>query len=368
MINVLSVFDGCSCGRVALERSGIEVAQYLASEVDKYAQIVSEKKYPDIERLGDVRGVSAFMLPKIDLFIGGSPCQGFSFAGKQLNFEDPRSALFFEYARLLEELREFNPDIEFLLENVRMKKEHRDVISNILGVEPVEMNSALVSAQNRKRLYWTNIKGIDQPQDKGILLRDIVHEYSLVDRDKSYALDVSYAKKNAGDYFNRARGQMVFNVNPSGRGMNGNVRDVASPKAGTLTTNKGEGAKIFVDLGDYLLPKDKTENQKIDPSTTDGVLTLNPRKLDGTQTYQQDRIYGVKGKMVAISAELQGRFSIETKNYIRKLTPIECERLQTLPDNYTEGVSNSQRYKMLGNGWTVDVISHILSYSKHAKK
>ena len=175
-IKVLSLFDGISCGMVALEHVGIKVDEYYASEIDKHAIKVSEKNYPNIKRIGDVTKVKGEDLPKIDLLIGGSPCQGFSFAGRQLNFEDERSKLFFEYVRLLKETK---PKY-FLLENVKMKKEYQDVISKYLGVEPIEINSALVSAQNRKRLYWTNIPDIQQPKDRGILLKDIVHENTEV--------------------------------------------------------------------------------------------------------------------------------------------------------------------------------------------
>lgn len=254
-MNVLSVFDGMSCGRIALERAGIPVTNYYASEIDKYAIQVASKNYPDTHHIGDVTQVNPDNLPNIDLLIGGSPCQGFSFAGKQLNFDDERSKLFFEFVRLLKELK---PKY-FLLENVRMKKEYQDIISEYLGVEPIKINSSLVSAQNRVRLYWTNIPNVTQPNDKGIVLKDII-ESGEVDRDKSHCLDANYFKGgNLKSYFEKHRRQLVFS---------------------------GEA-------------------------------------------------------------------------HYRKLTPIECERLQTVPDNYTDGVSNTQRYKMLGNGWTVDVISHI---------
>ena len=169
-MNVLSLFDGMSCGRIALERLGIQVDNYYASEIDKYAIQVSQANYPDIIQVGDVTELDTSTLPKIDLIMGGSPCQGFSFAGKQLAFDDPRSALFFEFVRCVEELK---PKY-FLLENVRMKKEYLDVISEYMGVEPIMINSALVSAQNRVRFYWTNIPGIEQPEQRGIVLRDIL--------------------------------------------------------------------------------------------------------------------------------------------------------------------------------------------------
>ena len=169
-MNVLSLFDGMSCGRIALERLGIQVDNYYASEIDKYAIQVSQANYPNIIQVGDVTELDTSTLPKIDLIMGGSPCQGFSFAGKQLAFDDPRSALFFEFVRCVEELK---PKY-FLLENVRMKKEYLDVISEYMGVEPIMINSALVSAQNRVRYYWTNIPGVEQPEQRGIVLRDIL--------------------------------------------------------------------------------------------------------------------------------------------------------------------------------------------------
>lgn len=169
-MKVLSLFDGISCGHVAFERAGFKVDKYFASEIDKYAIQIAQKNYPDTTQIGDVTQVKGSKFKGMDIMIGGSPCQGFSFAGKQLNFIDPRSRLFFEFVRLLEEVQ---PKY-FLLENVKMKKEYQDIITRYLGVEPIEINSALVSAQNRKRLYWTNIPNIKQPEDKGIFLKDIV--------------------------------------------------------------------------------------------------------------------------------------------------------------------------------------------------
>jgi len=169
-INVLSLFDGMSCGQIALERAGFKVNNYYASEIDKYAIQVTMKNYPNTIQVGDITKLKGSDFPHIHILMGGSPCQGFSLAGKQLNFNDPRSALFFEYVRLLKEVK---PDY-FLLENVRMKKEYQDVISKELGVEPILINSALVSAQNRKRLYWTNIPNVTQLEDKHIYLKDII--------------------------------------------------------------------------------------------------------------------------------------------------------------------------------------------------
>ena len=227
-LTVVSLFDGMSCGQIALERLGIPIKRYLASEIDKYAISVTQDNYPFTEHIGDVTKVNGHTLPFTDLLIGGSPCQGFSFAGKQLNFDDPRSKLFFEFVRILRELRQRNPDIYFLMENVKMKKEYQAIISEHLGVEPVEINSNLVSAQNRKRLFWTNIPFFGQPEDKGILLKDITHETldTLIDVDS-------------------------FNINPSGKGMNGLVYGITKGKSNTLTTNKGEGQKIAIGEHEY---------------------------------------------------------------------------------------------------------------------
>ena len=177
-MNVLSLFDGIATGRLALENLGIKVDTYYASEIDKYCITIAQKNFPDIVQVGDVKELSADDLPKIDLLMGGSPCQGFSTAGKQLNFEDPRSKLFFEFVRLLKELK---PKY-FILENNRMKKEYQDIISEYLGVQPLKINSALVCAQNRARLYWTNIPGVTVPKDHGIMLKSIIGEYDGIQR------------------------------------------------------------------------------------------------------------------------------------------------------------------------------------------
>lgn len=172
-MNVLSLFDGISCGQLALQKSGIKYDMYFASEINKYAIKVTQDNFPSTIQLGDVCNVTKNILPQIDLLMGGSPCQGFSFSGKQLNFEDPRSKLFFEFVRLYKELK---PKY-FLLENVKMKIEHQDIITEYLGVKPIKIDSGLVSAQSRKRLYWTNIPNVELPIDKNIMLKDIVGEY-----------------------------------------------------------------------------------------------------------------------------------------------------------------------------------------------
>ena len=272
-MNVLSLFDGMSCGQIALNRAGIKYDKYFASEIDKYAIEVTQHNYPETIQIGDVLNVKGSDLPKIDLIIGGSPCQGFSFAGKRLNFEDPRSKLFFEFVRLRDELK---PKY-FLLENVKMKKEHEQVITEHMGVEPIRINSNLVSAQSRERLYWTNIPGIEQPEDKGILVKDII-DYSVVHKilpPKTIQAQLYYAKNYK-----------------------------ATGKAPTLTRELAHG------WGKNITPK----------------CYLEIKAITG-----EDRLF----------------------------SPLECERLQTVPDNYSSIVSNTQRFNMLGNGWTVDVITHI---------
>jgi DNA-cytosine methyltransferase len=302
-MNVLSLFDGISCGKVALDRAGIPVTNYFAAEIDKYALAISKKNHTDIVYVGDVTQLRADDLPKIDLLIGGSPCQGFSFAGKGLNFDDPRSKLFFEYVRLKNEL---NPRW-FLLENVKMKKEYIKIINDHLGVEPVEINSALVSAQNRKRLYWTNIP-ITYLEDKHIFLEDII-ENGFVDRIKSYCIDANYFKGGSlKNYLDKKRRQVVMNQ---------------SERRLTVFNYSSSGIGNGLAVGRF------TDAYKALTLTANGY---GARQLSGV---------------------------IEGDVTWRKLTPLECERLQTLPDNYTEGVSNTQRYKMLGNAWTVDVIAHI---------
>ena len=225
-MNVLSLFDGMSCGQIALREAGVKIDKYFASEIDKNAIAQTQLNFPDTIQLGDVTKVKGDDLPKIDLLIGGSPCQGFSFAGKQLNFKDPRSVLFFEYVRILREVKAINPNVKFLLENVRMRKEYEAVISDELGLYPVEINSSLVSAQNRVRLYWSNIKtrkeglfgelytDIPQPKDMGLLLEDILEPEEAVP-DK---YNVSEASKRRIEKLQKQRSGFAPKINPDKSG------------------------------------------------------------------------------------------------------------------------------------------------------
>ena len=365
-MNVLSLFDGMSCGRIALERLGMKVDNYYASEIDKYAIQVSQANYPDIIQVGDITELDLSTLPKIDLIMGGSPCQGFSFAGKQLAFDDPRSALFFEFVRCVKELK---PKY-FLLENVRMKKEYLDVISEYMGVEPIMINSALVSAQNRVRYYWTNIPGIEQPEQRGIVLRDILETQT----DEKPVKDT---ERNQRHYRNDDEKSLCMTATMyKGAGNNG-MTLVQEPKvvAGAWRGRYYKDGVRQDQFGSVAgktkqmleLRKDEKTNTVTTVQKDNVVVTTKPKRVgtikDGSQG---DRIYSQDAKGITLNAQSggtagSGNMLVEDKEvYWRKLTPVECERLQTVPDNYTNHVSNTQRYKMLGNGWTIEVITHIL--------
>ncbi len=344
-MNVLSLFDGISCGRVALDRAGVLYNNYYASEIDKHAIVVAQKNHPDTVQLGDITNWREWNLPNIDLIIGGSPCQGFSFAGKQLNFDDPRSKLFFEFVNII---NYYKPKY-FLLENVRMKKGYQDVISKALGVEPICINSALVSAQNRVRYYWTNIPNVTQPDDRGIYLKDII-EHGVCDRDKSFCIDANYWKGgDLNQYFEKHRRQLVFNqcqqngvLDFKGHESDNRVYEDTG-KSPTLLAHSGGNKHVKV-----LHTAERGRRLTIDGSKRDDV---NGRVCRGYECRPD-------GKTCALTTVLKDNYI--TEDYvIRKLTPVECERLQTLPDDYTAGISNTQRYRSLGNGWTVDVIAHI---------
>jgi len=310
-MKILSLFDGISCARVALERVGISVEAYFASEIDKYAIQIAKKNFPNTEEIGDVTMLDGYWLgvDGIDLLIGGSPCQDLSIAKRnRKGLDGERSGLFWEYVRILKKVK----PKWFLLENVAsMPKEAKQTITETLGVEPIMINAALVSAQNRKRLFWTNIPNVKIPNDKGILLKDIL-ENGDSDRLKSYAIDANYFKGSSWEHYKKkGNRQLVFL---------GGIRNKDWAKDGKdYSRNFGQG----------------------------------------------DRVYSPDGKSTTLSALGGGRGAktglYKTDNLIRKLTPIECERLQGLPDNYTEGCSNTQRYKMLGNAFNVDVVAHILS-------
>lgn len=358
-MNVLSEFDGISCGQVALQRAGIFVENYFASEIDKYAIRVTQTRHPKTVQLGTVTGWKSWDLPKIDLLIAGSPCQGFSNAGLGLNFDDPRSKLFFEFVETLKMLRDRNPDLIFLLENVRMKQEWQDIISEQVGVRPIKINSALVSAQNRVRLYWTNIQGITQPEDKHIYLKDII-ECGEVDREKSYTIDANYFKGgNPRSNFEDGKRQLVFEHQSHKRAMvkvqGAAIRNQVTPRGVEEQLNIREDGKSNCVVPSYTAKL----NGMVQVGVADGYVGHDIQR----------RVYSSDGKSPTILAIASGgaippKIALDDYHY-RKLTVLECERLQTLSDGYTDcGISNTQRYKCVGNGWTVDVIAHILSFMK----
>lgn len=342
-MKILSLFDGISCARVALERAGIPVEAYYASEVDKYALEIAKKNYPDNFNLGDIKTLDNetieryFGGERIDLVIGGSPCQDLSIAKKdRKGLDGERSGLFWEYVRILREIR---PTF-FILENVAsMPKESKDLISTTLGIEPIMINASLVSAQNRKRLFWVGYYepstgyirvNVKQPDDKGILLKEILED----DNENVKACSLR------GRYVIEGKRKDVKGAKTEQR------LEIGGDKANSITTVQkdslvfigGIGKKDWVGDGKYF-----------------------------SRNYPQgQRVYSPEGKTPTLSAN-GGGLGAKTGLYeidgdIRKLTPIECERLQGLPDNYTEGVSNTQRYKALGNAFNVDVVAHILKH------
>ena len=372
-LKIISLCDGMSCGALALEpwldQEGLtwDDVEYHAFEIDKYADAVSRYNYPLMHRHGDARNYKKFIGDDIFLLMGGFPCQPYSFSGKGGATDDERdlSNLIFEA------LRDLRPK-HFLFENVPMKEEHQDRISEGIGVEPIMVNSQDFSAHHRKRLYWTNIK-IDQWVDKGIVLNDILED-GFSDRDKSYCVDANYFKGGSMKmYYEKARRQLVFDtVHKRGCRQVGIadikgydiIKRVYDPeyKAPALTTMQGGWRQPKVAVGSIINRKINPETGKRDDYNPD--IQAKPRielradqKSGSLTTVQKDNIVVDQEEM-----------------YWRNLTPLECERLQTVPDGYTEvgifaddytyedekTISNSQRYKMLGNGWTIAVISHLM--------
>ena len=396
-----------SCGRIALDQLGIPVEKYYASEIDKYAIQVSQANYPEIEQVGDICDLDPKDYKDVDLMLAGSPCQGFSFAGKQLAFDDPRSALFFEFIRLLKAIK---PKY-FLLENVRMKKEFLQVISEqvsacypeiVFGIEPIFINSSLVSAQSRQRYYWTNMPNIKQPEDSGIVLKDILEENFDSERDKAHCIDANYYKgASVEQYKTKHRRQLVNKPIKVGVAVDikghDQIKRVYSPdgKSPTVNTCQGgnrepkvvtggafrgraydkdgkrkdrDGKSVANQTKQMLELRQDSKSNAITTVGKDSVVVstkpnqINPsKKASGKQPYMQERVFHKEGKSHALTREFASRTHVGETNELtwRKLTPLECERLQTVPDNYTNHVSNTQRYKMLGNGWTVEVIKHI---------
>lgn len=396
-MNVLSLFDGMSCGQIALRELGIKVDRYYASEINKHAIRQTQLNFPDTIQIGDVCGVHAKDLPKIDLLIGGSPCQGFSFAGKQLNFNDPRSALFFEFVRILKECHEINPDLKWMLENVRMKREYEQVISDTLGIKPVMINSTLVSAQNRVRLYWSNIRtapdglfeiktDIPQPEDRGLFLRDILEDevyekYNISEKtlkNMAFHAERQKAKGNGFAIDIRHPNQKSCTFGVTG-GLMRNVVAVVDRK-GKLKQNQdkascltvgGHGAGNHSDMDILIIQRPRGNNKGSIFTDKSSTLSSNAWEQNNIVVSGQLRRDGFReiksGKGACLTNRPRNDGSgqnavIINNEMFRRLTPTEAARLQTIPDWYKWECSATQQYAMLGNGWTVEVIKHIFSY------
>lgn len=427
-INVLALCDGMSCGQIALTELGVPLNQYYASEIDKFAIKQTQHNFPRTIQLGNIENWRDWDIDfkSIDLILAGTPCQGFSFAGKQLAFDDPRSRLFFVFVDILNHIRKLNPDVKFLLENVNMKKSHLEVISRYTGVFPVRINSNLVSAQNRDRWYWTNVKtkqvglfgevysDIPQPKDRGILLRDILEKdvderhyiknpkigfegmnidkksntlrtgegLSQSDKHNCDLICVAQRGRNPDNPTSRKAGlptKQMFEPNltgktnclstvakdnlilQSGRGFNkGGLHQDKTP---TVSSNSWEQNNLLFSK-ERFIPNIISENN-LNNTSKDGLIlagNLVGGKWDRTHE-QSGRVYSSEGKMQTLSTMGGGNQHPKTiDNYrIRRLTPTECARLQTIPDWYEWIVSDTQIYKQCGNGWTIEVIKHILS-------
>lgn len=467
-MRVLSLFDGIACGYEALQRAWIPIDVYYSSEIDKYAIQIAKKNHPDIIELGDINEWEKWDIPTPDIIIGGSPCQGFSMAWKMLNFDDPRSKLFFKFVDIV---KHYRPKY-FLLENVKMKKEFQDVISEYMWVQPIEIDSALVSAQRRKRLYWTNIPWITQPEDKWIMIKDILEEnapekYNLTERwmkmltrnfgskgqalnfDPSVLFKITYPSvceqqewlerkcptltasmgtwwwnvpciiqkvwdRDKNQRWVRTDKSYTLPANPMSDRWQMVVEPMIAYTPPTLCARDYKDPKVVLiptivrvrkyevdteklkselrnrkftshlsckEIADKLwVPQTKAEHRfRLDNSFAipdpeirfqlKELLEINTSEFDKSitefeereWTYEKaDRKIPVEWKMTTLTASWND--DIIEWCRVRKLTPIECERLQTLPDNYTEWVSDTQRYKSLWNGRTVDVIAHIFTF------
>jgi len=339
-MNVVSLFDGMSCLQIAFKELGVIPVKYYASEIDNHAIKQTQLNFPNTIQLGSVTEWKTWDIDWSEInFIGaGSPCQGFSFAGKQLAFDDQRSVLFFVFIDILNHCRKFNPNVKFLLENVDMKKEHMVVINNYCGLFPVNINSNLVSAQNRNRWYWSNIRtkqvglfgethtDISQPKDQGILLKDILEKEVF---EKYYLSDkmLSVIKKH------------------------GAIETIDNDKSNCLLTT-------YHKMGGR-------DQQYVNTEICVAMRGRNPDNPNDRRTgspTEQRLEPNLSGKTNCLTSVQKDNLVMEIKQRIRRLTPTECSRLQTIPDWYIWGCSDTQQYRMLGNGWTVNVIVHILRH------
>lgn len=411
---VLSLFDGMSCGQIALKKLGVNVLRYYASEIDKHAIAQTQFNFPDTIQLGDVENWRSWNIDwkSIDIILAGSPCQGFSFAGKQLAFDDPRSKLFFVFIDILNHIRKLNPNVKFLLENVDMKREHMRIITEYCGVFPVNINSNLVSAQNRNRWYWTNIRtksvglfgevhsDIPQPKDREELLRDILEsdvdeKYYLSDKiingflnkpiewaktfkpkeefgnEKANCLNSRLHKMGAQDNYikidkkgNPKADQNKVSCFTAGGNSGGNHSDMDLI---CLTPRRTEYGKLIRKEYERGTISEKRMNiQQLEPRIDGKTNTLTTVQKDNliiqrSRGFNKGGVYEDKTPTLSSNSWEQNNL-LQNNNRIRRLTPTECSRLQTIPEWYKWKCSDTQQYKMLGNGWTVEVIVWILSF------
>jgi len=406
-LRVLSLFDGISCGQVALERAGTPVEIYYASEIDKYAIQITQKNYPNTIQLGDINNIDfTQFIGKVDLIMGGSPCQDLSIAGKRAGLAGERSGLFYRFVEAIEVIK---PKYFLLENNYGMPQEAYEEMSRLMGCYPIMINSALVSAQTRKRFYWTNIGpqdynlfgfptvAIPQPENKGILLKDVL-ESGETYQDKSYMVGANEHKGTTlKDNLEKHRRTLVYEPIKIPENTLKGYAEIEQGECMDLThlnskTRRGRAMKdkcnclqTQSEFYQYIKPcalRNRGNGKQPEFNNTDKAnaltsvqtdsMVLEPKQLGhiSNTNAQANRVYSVHNKSVTLKANggggaKTGLYKIDLPDgeyLIRKLTPIECERLQTLPDNYTEGVSNTQRYKAIGNGWTVDVIAHIFSF------
>jgi DNA (cytosine-5)-methyltransferase 3A len=353
-----------SCGQIALRELGVKYRKYYASEIDRHCIRQTQWNFPETVQLGDIEGWRNWDIDwaSISLILAGTPCTGFSFAGKGLAFDDPQSRLFFVFVDILNHIKSVNSDVLFLLENVKMKKWCLHVISEMVSVYPVFINSALVSAQNRARYYWSNIRtkriglfeelhtDIPQPEDRGITLQDILED----EVDKKYCLSGTRLARilAAEPLINPIKSTCMMQKNfTPGTGRNRSMIIVST--GDTPRYNQHKLTNIGCSNG----------HGASNHSCMD-VIQLNPsRESGGVQPYQQNRVYHDSGKSPAHMANMSyGSYMVARREKYRRLTPTECARLQTIPAWYKWECSETQQYKMLGNGWTIEVIKHILAH------
>lgn len=419
-MNVLSLFDGMGCGWIALRELGIKVDRGYSSEVDKYAIAQVKLNFPEVIHLGSVTDIDVSKLEHIDLLIGGSPCQSFSFAGKRIGMStkgneeiytlerymelkgngfqfEGQSYLFWEYMRILTDIRKYNPDVLFLLENVEMEKKWESVLSEAIGLRGVHINSALVSAQNRRRIYWTNIRvgheglfgypysDIPQPADRGVLLKDILEKEVcrkyFLSRKMVDWLNIHKEKRNVeirlldGDdksHCLTASGKIKGNLSTDYI-----CASMRGRESACLTPRRTEyGKQIRKEYEAGLVKEQRKNIQQLEPredGKSNCLTTVQKDNLvvvSGTiRGFGGEHFREIKsGKSCTLMARARNDGSsqpcVRINTEIRRLTPTECARLQTVPKWYIWNCSDTQQYKMLGNGWTVEVIKHILSFIK----